>query len=143
MATPIHHWHAFDIEKGRTSSHQFTLYKENGNAFALAASDVVRFKLWLSPSGDDEAPALDVDSVGATANGSIVTIDGVGSDDVTAATVTVKLGQDDTDGLLVQEYMGELCHVDDSETNPLDAIKRIAFGPVNVRGSSTGDVGKT
>lgn len=136
-----HIWPTFDAYHGRQLRKQFDLYKENGNAFALAVDDVVRFKLWKHEDNDGLTPDLEVDSVGATTNGSVITVDTLGTDDTTAAQVTVKLAQDDLKDLPAGYYRGELAYVDDSQTG--DPIEVIARGDVHVIGSATGDVGLT
>lgn len=140
--TPYREWPPFDVEKNSTADLVIKLYKEDGDEFALAAGDVVRFKMW--PLNEDgSAPTLDLDSVGATAGGSIVTIDDVGVDGTTAAQVTVRIAQSDTVSLAKGEYRWELAQVDDSETAPADAYKVAGRGVINLTGSATGDRGKT
>jgi hypothetical protein len=149
MSQPVHVWEEGDIEVavGRTVDLRFRLYTADKapKPIALAAGDVVRFKL-SAEVGDDE-PLLDLSSAEATAGESVVTIQDLGEDEVTPADVRVRFAQVDTAEL--EDYVsgeplhGELCLVDDSETAPADAIKRIAHGPVLIVPASGGDVGLT
>jgi hypothetical protein len=150
MSQAVHVWEDGEIEiaVGRTVDLRFRLFTGDKvpKAIALAAGDVVRFKLSVD-AGDDE-PLLDLSSAAATAGESIVTIAELGEDNVTAADVRVRFGQVDTAELadyadLSEPLHGELCLVDDSETAPADAIKRIAHGPVLIVPASGGAVGLT
>lgn len=125
------------IYQTRTTDHTFALYQSDGvTGLVLAASDVVRFKLGR---GDGATPDLDLDSAAATANGSVVTID-----DLTApADVTVRFAQADISGLHPGVYRGEILVVDDSETDPADAIKYNQLVVVHVIGTLGGDTGLT
>jgi|15BtaG_2_1085339.scaffolds.fasta_scaffold01178_6 hypothetical protein len=128
-------WGTIEISKRRTDDYEFVIYEsDKTTAVVLNSGDVVRFKLYRQ----DGTISLDIDSAAATANGSLVTVD-----DLDPATVTVRFAQDDTSGLIVGDYDGELLIVDDSETSPLDAIKVAAYGIVKVLKSGSGDVGKT
>jgi hypothetical protein len=131
----VHNWgDDVFVERRRTADWEFSIFEHDGaTTFALAAGDVVRFKIYAA----DDAITLDVDSVAASANGSVVTVD-----QLDPAIVTVRLAQDDTENLPADIYSAELCHVDDSETDPLDAIKRIAHGALRVYPSGGGDVAK-
>lgn len=127
------------IERKRTGDYQFSLYQSDGTtAGQLSAGDVVRFKLYDT---NTLALLLDLDSVAATSNGSVVTIDGLG-DATTPATATVRFAQDDMT-MPTGIYEGELGYVDDSETAPVDAFKCIARIEIEVVGSAAGDVAKT
>ncbi len=129
-------WGSIRIERGRTSDYQFTIYEVDGvTGIELAASDVVRFKLYRD---DDPSPVLDLDSVQATDNGSLVSVD---QRTPAPALATVRFAQDDTSKLVYREYRGELTVVDDSETTPPDAIKTAGRGRVKVAPSPGGDVG--
>lgn len=140
--TPLHTFGPIDIYKGTTSDFTAKLYNEDNTAFGLAASDVVRVKVWDYPSGNGSVPDLDLDSAAPSANSSSVTIETIGSDGVTPARVKVRFAQDDTALLSEQEYRVEISYVDDSETAPTDANKVIAVGTANVIGTATGDRGK-
>lgn len=132
-------WDRFDLHAGCTEDYRFKLYKADGKtAAALAAGDVVRFKL-AAKAG--EAPKLDIDSVAATAAGSVVTIITIGADGVTPAEVNVRIGQDDTKDLTPGEYHGFLGIADDSETDPADAFKVAGRGPILLKPPPKGDVG--
>lgn len=130
-------WGTIKVERRRTVDYTFTLYQiDAATGITLAATDVVRFKVFTK----DGDIALDIDSVAATTVGkSVVTID---SRDAPAQ-VTVRFGQDDVTTLTAKQYLGEICVVDDSETAPVDAIKRVAHGRIAVLASGSGDVGKT
>lgn len=140
---PQREWPPIDVYANQTEDLVVKFYKQDADEFALAAGDVVRFKMWKHPSGDGAAPDLDLDSVGATANGSVVTVDTVGVDGTTAAQVTVRIAQGDTASLATGEYRWEIAQVDDSETAPTDAYKVAGRGTINLIGSAAGDRGKT
>lgn len=129
-----------DVFAGRTNDFTASIYKADGEPCAISATDVVRFKLSRRHGG---APLLDVDSVAATANGSLLTVTALGVDDVSPATVLLRLAQGDTQGLAPGVYLGEFALVDDSETNPANAIKTFGRGQVHVHASASGDVGLT
>ncbi len=129
-------WGIFEISRRRTDDWQFTIYEiDAATGITLSATDEVRFKLFET----DGTVALDIDSIGATANGSIVTISDLGP----PAVVIVRFGQDDSAALALVDHCGELLVVDDSETNPANAIKLAAYGLVKVLKSGSGDVGLT
>jgi hypothetical protein len=139
MAKPDLLWEPFEIEANRTTDYKFFLYKSDKKAAALAATDAARFKLSKAP--DSETPTLDLISGAATANGSTVTINALGTEDTTPAEVTVRFAQGDTKGLARREdYHGELIVIDDSETAPPDAAKRAGYGPVTVKPAAGGSV---
>lgn len=138
--TPKLQWDPFPLFAGRTEDNEFKLYKTNGSAMAIEATDVVRFKLALTPDG---LPLLDIKSTTPLAGGSFVTKLAHGVDGTTPAKVNVRFGQDDTKGLKAGDYFGELGLVDDGEVNPDNAFKRIAYGTVQVKASPGGDVGLT
>ncbi len=118
----------------RTQDFTIALFENDGStALVLAGTDVVRVK--VGRAGD--TPELDLDSVAATANGSLITID-----TLNPASVTLRLGQGDTTGLK-GIYDVEVLVVDDSETAPADAIKAAEYGSLSVIVSQAGDVGKT
>lgn len=124
---------------GRTEDFTWAMYDKDGEAVAIAADDVVRFKLAATAGA---TPALDIDSVAPTAVGSVVTIDELGEAGVTPASGTVRLAQGDTSGLTARKYTGcELALVDNSETAPADAIKVFGRGTIDLKASPGGDVG--
>jgi hypothetical protein len=126
--------------QSRTVEHQFTLYLADGaTPAALASGDTVRFKVWDVA----DAVVLDVNSAGALAGGSIVTVDVLGTAGVTPAEVTVKLAQADVAGIAAKTYQCELAQVDDSGTSPDDPIIPIGRGTLKVETSAGGDVGLT
>ena len=122
------------FHKGRTSDHTVTLFETNGTtALAIAVTDVVRFKMYRR---DGDTPDLDIDSVAATANGSVVTVD-----TTNPASVTLRIAQGDTSGLVPGAYRAEILVIDDSETDPADAVKMAEMGIANVLSTGGGDVG--
>jgi hypothetical protein len=148
MSNAVHVWEEGQIEiaVGRTVDVRLRLYTGDKvpKPIALAAGDVLRFKL-SEEAGDDE-PLLDLSSAAATENESGLTITALGVNNVTPADVLVRFAQGDTAELAAYVGLvlhGELCLVDDSETAPADAIKRIAHGPVLIVPASGGDVGLT
>jgi hypothetical protein len=143
MARPALQWaDPIELEDGRTTDYRFALYDSDRSPLAIAAGDVVRFK--LSEEADSEEPTLELTSAEATANGSSITIVTVGVAGTTPAEVLVRFAQGDTDGLARNDdYYGELLLVDDSETEPADAVKRCGYGPVTVLPAAGGDVGLT
>lgn len=121
--------------KSRTTDIDFPIYEADGTTgVTLAGSDVVRFKMGLY---DTATPVLDIDSVGATASGSVVTVVALSN----PALVRVRLAQADLASLAARVYHAELAIVDDSETAPADAIKVVDRGTIEVQGSQGGDVG--
>jgi len=131
---------AFEVvaEAGRTVDFTVTLKTVSGGYLVLAGTDVVRCKVGRGTG----APDLDLDSVAATANGSVVTVDEVGDGSTTYAQVTVRLAQGDT-GSLFGAYTAEVAVIDDSETAPADAIKTCEIGAIHFLATPGGDVGKT
>lgn len=124
------------VFKNRTTDYQFTLYQSDGTTgIVLDSGDVVRFK--LGTHFGSTGLSLDVDSVGATANGSVVTI----NQSTAPAKATVRFAQGDMSLLKDRVYLGELSVVDNSETAPADAIKHAEAGTVYVQSALGGDVG--
>ena len=126
---------AFELKAHANRTQDFTiaLFENDGStAIVLTGTDVVRVKVGRA----DDTPNLDIDSVGATANGSVVTID-----TLNPASVTLRLAQGDTTSLLGL-YDVEVSIVDDSETAPADAIKAAEYGSLSVLASQGGDIGK-
>lgn len=139
MSQPAFLWEPFEIQAGRTSDYQFKLYKPNKKAAAISGADVVRFKLTLK--ADDDDPLLDIRSGATLAGGSTITVNVLGVEDTTPAEITVRFAQADTVDLdWMKDHHGELSLVDDSETVPPDAIKRVAHGPVTVQASPGGNI---
>ena len=126
-------------EKGRTVDFSISLYENDGTtSVTLAATDVVRFKMGRR---DGVKPDLDLLSGVVTANGSTVTIDETGTSPV--ASVTVRMAQADTSGLIAGMYDAEVLVVDDSETAPANAIKHFERGTVSMQESLGGSIGLT
>lgn len=129
-----------EIEVRRTTDYKFKLYKPNKKAAAIDVADGVRFKLMLKP--EDTTPLLEIRSGAVLTGGSTITVNVLGVDNVTPAEVTVRFGQGDTATLdWTKQHHGELSIVDDSETNPADAIKRAGHGPVTVQPAPGGNLG--
>lgn len=132
-------WGEIEVYSGRTEDLPFAIYDEDGVALGIAVTDVVRFKL---ASGAGATPTLDLDSVAASAQGSIVVISARGTSGSVPASGYVRIAQGET--LTVKKYADcELALVDDSETSPADAIKVFGRGAIVVKASPGGDVGKT
>ncbi len=124
---------------GRTEDFTWSAYGPDGaTPVAFSASDKVRFKL-ARKAGD--TPLLDLVSGTVTANGSTVSITDLGNvNDDEPATGGVRLAQADTDDF-DGEYHFELNLVDDSETDPADAIKQICRGKIKFLKSQGGNLG--
>lgn len=125
-------------EAGRTVDFTVQIKEDDGTYLQLAATDHVRCKIGRGTG----TPTLDLDSVAATANGSVVTIDQRGDGSTTHCSVTVRLAQGDTSSLW-GAYTCEVAVIDDSETAPADAIKSAETGAVHFTRTMAGDVGKT
>lgn len=120
--------------KGRTSDDTITLYESDGTTgIALAATDVVRFKVYRR---DGSTPDLEISSIAATANGSVVTVTQTAS----AATATLRIAQGDTSSLIPGPYRAELLVVDDSETAPADAVRSAEQGVALFLSSGGGNI---
>lgn len=118
--------------KSRTCDYTITLTESDGStAVNVAAGDVVRVKIGRVGS----TPSLDIDSVGATASGSLVTVS-VGSN-----ICTLRIAQGDVANMTPGAYDCEVALVDDSETGPADAIKSAESGVFFLHGTQGGDVG--
>lgn len=129
-------WGIQEIERRRTRDIDFYVYEADGvTEWGAASTDVARLKLW----NKDGECVLDLDSAGATANGSVCTW----VSRTAPARIRVRFAQDDVVALSDDEYYAELDVVDDSETSPVDAIKRCGCGTIRVLPSAGGDVGKT
>lgn len=140
--TPSLQWEEFEIEAGRTIDYLFKLYKSDGSPAGIEANDVVRFK--IARRASDATPLLDVDSLAATDNGSLVTVVDVGVEGTSPAQILVRFAQADTiDFDYRTTHHGELSIVDASETAPANAIKRCGYGSIDVKASIGGDIGLT
>lgn len=127
------------LYRGRTEVIQQEIRQfDKTTKYQIPASAHVRFKVW---STDEDAPELDIDSVGPTASGSRVTIDARGNGSSIDARVTVKIAQGDVTMAASSEdltYQWELSVVDTDDSNLIKVANR---GTCEVRGSATGDVG--
>jgi hypothetical protein len=124
----------FTVTRNRTADKLVRIYEPDGvTPVVLAAADAVRFKLFRRNAA---TPLVDVVSTSPTASGSRLVVDSLDP-----ATVTLRLAQGDTASIEPGVYEAEICVVDDSETNPADAIKQAEHGVVHVLGSAGGGVG--
>jgi hypothetical protein len=121
------------LPKNRTSYHSITLYEADDNGLTLAAEDEVRLKVYRR---DQATPILDIDSIGALSNGSIITIDQTAS----AAMATLKVVQGDIADAVLGAYDAELSVVDSADSN---RIKVAEQGTVHILGTGGGDIGAT
>lgn len=120
------------VTRNRSKAFSVVLYETDGETgIVLQASDVVRFKVYRR---DGATPTLDLDSVGATASGSVITVDQLTS----PATVTVTIAQGDTSSLEPGVWDAEVCVVDDSDS---DWIKTAEHGTLLVQQAGAGDIG--
>jgi len=131
---------SFEIKAyaNRTADYTITIKTDAGGYVQLEATDVVRVKIGRVGA----TPDLDIDSVAATSNGSLVTVDQVGDGSSVHASVTLRLAQADLTALQ-GVYDCEVLVVDDSETSPANAIKAAEYGIVGILLSQAGDVGLT
>lgn len=120
--------------RGRTRDFAATL-KEYGCSVELnlAAQDVVRLKIF---SGDGATPDLEFSSAEPTANGSKVTFTPATGD------IVIRVAQGDTEDMSPGNYDCEISVVDDSETDPPDAIKVALIGVFTLLPSGGGPVDK-
>ena len=108
------------------------LYTEDGTPLAIANDDHVRAKLWAT---DDATPAIDAEIGGSTSKVEVVDL----GDSSTPARVKVTFHETDTASLVAgTPYTFELILVDHSDS---DLNKALCRAPVDVVGTSTGDVG--
>ena len=136
--TPTQSIPTFTMYRNRQERRRFKLYKDDGNAYALATSpaDNVRAKFWTGV--DAETPTLDIETSAATANGSRITVAVAGTVDVTPAEVVMEVEAADATLLTANSYDFELGIVDNSQSgNPFEVIAR---GRCIVAGSPGGDV---
>lgn len=138
VPAPTHTIPTFTIYRNRQERRRFKLYKDDGTAYELAGApnaDVVRAKFWLTNGQID----LDVGSDSATANGSVITVDVLGTDGTTPAEIVLSIDNDDAQTLAEDVYNFELGLVDHSQSG--DPYEVIARGKVQVKGSPGGDIG--
>lgn len=122
----------------RTVSETITLYQEDGSTgIALAADDVVRFKMGRRTGS---TPTLDLDTIAATANGSKCDVSSYDS----PAMVTVTLAQDDLTSMMPGIYDAQVVVVDNSVVSPfVDPAYVASNGIVSVLPGLGGDKGLT
>jgi len=130
---------SFEVKAHANRTVDFTvvLKTAGGDYLQLQASDVVRVKV-----GRAGTVELDLDSIAATPNGSVVTVDQLGDGSATHASATVRLAQGDLDGMQ-GTYDISIGVVDDSESAPADAFKCAEMGALSVIPTMNGDVGLT
>lgn len=122
--------------RNRTGDWTIALYQSNGTTgVALDAADVVRVKIGR---GNLATPDLDIDSVAATASGSLCTVTQL----TAPATFTLRLAQGDLSALQ-GTYDLEILVVDQSDTvtGATKAIKHAQQGVIHVIGQMAGDIG--
>jgi len=119
--------------KNRTSSQVITLFEADENGLTLNADDKVRFKVWRR---DQAVPILDIDSIGALAGGSVITVDQTAS----AAQVTLKVCQADIASIVPGTYSASVEVVDSGDSN---LIKVAEFGTAAFFPSGGGSIGPT
>ncbi|MCH8145954.1 MAG: hypothetical protein IIA55_14675 [Gemmatimonadetes bacterium] len=127
------------FNKNRTSDDVLSLFETDGTtSVTLAASDVVRFKIYRR---DQATPVLDLDSAAPSSNDSKITVDELGPSPT--ASVTIRVSQADALAIDPGVYSAEVSVVDDSETDPANAIKHFQNGYVFMAGTGGGDIGLT
>lgn len=118
--------------RNRTRDYTIDLFEpDRTTPVLLAATDVVRVKIGRGTS----IPSLDLDSVAATANGSVVAFT-TGTNDV-----TLRLAQADLLAMTAGVYDVEVAVVDDSETAPANAVKHVEWGCLSLQDTMAGDIG--
>jgi hypothetical protein len=133
MAEPSFNWGRITLERTRSKEFNFDVYSGENSALPIGAGDIARFKISETQNG---APDLDIDSVAATANGSLCTI----TQYTAPGQVQVKFDQADVAALTEDDYYAELNIVDVSDSN---RIKTVGRGCIRILGSQSGDIGAT
>jgi len=113
------------LQAGRTKDIAVTI-----QGVTTVSSDVIRVKIGQIGA----TPSLDLSSIAATANGSVVTFT------AGASTALVRIAQADTASLTPACYDMEVMVVDDSETAPANAVKHSINYVLVVLGSHSGSV---
>lgn len=121
------------FHKNRTGYQSITLYEADDNGLTLAANDEVRLKVYRR---DQATPLLDIDSIGALAGGSLISITQTAS----AATATLLVAQGDISAAALGSYSAELSVIDSADSN---RIKVAEQGIVHILGTGGGDIGLT
>lgn len=117
--------------RNRTINYSGTLYEADGTtAISVTAGSVARFKAWRR---NNTTPNLDLDSVGATGSGSVLTISSAGA-------WTLKIAQGDTSDLVPGVYDAEISLVDAGDSN---RIKSAELGTLHILESGGGDISTT
>lgn len=138
---PATRWNEQELNGNRLEVFEWEAYDIDENPVEFSATDAVRFKLAASEGG---AALIDIDSGAADADGSIVIIDDLGDEEADPpepASGRVRLAPGSTADLASGRYHGELLLVDDSETDPDDALKVIGRGTFKLRASIGGEAG--
>lgn len=116
----------------RTRKYRVELFEADGvTPVQLEAGDVVRIKV----GANGETPVLDLSSLGPTDNHSAVTFTPGGN------VVMLTLAQKDVADLGVGAWDVEIAVVDESETQPPDAIKHAESGSLFVHPVPGGEIG--
>jgi hypothetical protein len=131
--------------RNRTQDFTVTLFAADGvTPLMLNVGDTLRIKIGR---GDIVLPALDLDSVTPTANGSKVTITtrGTAGPPIVGAAATLRLSQADIELLPFALYQVEIFVVDstDQVTSGVYADKEAQRGCLYVLGSQSGNTGLT
>ena len=120
------------VARGRSVDYSGVLYEsDESTAVTPASGSKVRFK---AGRRNGATPALDIDSVAATANGSVMTLD------VDTGAYTLKIDQNDTRDLVPGVYEAEIALVDVGDGN---RIKTAEFGTLQILESLDGDLSIT
>lgn len=123
--------------RNRTSDYTVTLYQaDDVTGVAVAAEDVIRVKIGR---GNAATPNLDIDSVAATANGSLCTVTQL----TAPAKFNLRLAQGDLSALSPGAMDLEILVVDASDAvdGSAKAIKHAQQGVFHVIGQMSGDIG--
>ncbi len=124
-----------DCVAGRTESFSWEAYKADGRTpQAFESGDKVRFKIAVTAGG---APSIDLLSGTPSTEGSTLSIDVLGTNEVTPASGVLILDQDDTAGLSGTMHF-EMDLVDASDGN---RIKPFLRGKMRMLPSQGGSVG--
>lgn len=128
--------------QNRTTDFNGSLYASDGvTPIQLVSTDALRFKMGRRPGS---TPTIDLRSGSPTANGSAITITGLGSASAnppTPATYTVRLAQGDIDTLTPGPYDAELLFVNTIDTVPAVSTQPVSVGVVHVIPEMGGAVG--
>lgn len=120
------------VVRGRTRDFSGTLYESDETTpITPDTGSVVRFK---AGRRNLATPVLEISSVAANANGSVMTLD------ISTGAWTMKIAQGDTAELLPGPYEAEIALVDSGDD---DLIKSAEQGVLNILPALAGDIGLT